>query len=252
MKPNIRLKLTAAAAAGAAISWIPSLIVAQDANPEASPPAIDLGAPQKVSAEDFENVKANSPFTRSLNLSDSLTLTGVMNIGEVTIATVMDKESKEIYVVGEAANPQGWRMVGVEGDRTDLAKITAKIAVAGGEVVSVRFDERQLKPAGVKPAGGGAPRGGPGLPSGPGGGPGFGGGPPPEVMAKMRTLTDDQRQKLGEYMNRIRQEKPDMSREEMRDHFYKAVERVGGGKDGKDGGGGGGGGDRDRGRDGGR
>ncbi|MEM7013302.1 MAG: hypothetical protein AAF585_17665, partial [Verrucomicrobiota bacterium] len=75
-------------------------------------------------------------------------------------------------------------------------------------------------------------------------GPGGGGfkGPPPEVMAKMRSLSDDQRRKLGEYMQRMRTENPDMSREQMRDQFYKAVERVSGGGGGGDRGGGGDGG----------
>ena len=187
---------------------------------EVAAPQIDLGAPQNVTDKDFENVKASSPFTRSLNLSDSLMLTGVMNIGDRTTATVIDKETKELYVVSDQTNPQGWRMVAVEGDRTDLEKLTAKIAVAGGEVVTVRFDDKQLKPEGVKAAGAGGKKDG----RGPGGGGHH--GPPPEVMAKLRSLTSEQQTKLREHMGRMRSENPDMSREQMRDNFYKAVDRL--------------------------
>lgn len=212
---------------------------AQDAEqspPESSEPKIDLGAPTQVTDKDFEHVKESSPFTRSLNLSDSLMLTAIMNVGETTTATVIDKETKELYVVSDKDNPQGWRMVGVEGDRNDLEKLTAKISIGGGEVVSVRFDETQLKPDGVKAAGA-KDGGGKGDGRGPGGG-GFK-GPPPHVMEKMRSLSDDQRKKLGEYMHKMRTENPDMSREQMRDHFYKAVERLGGGGGGGDRSGGG-------------
>jgi hypothetical protein len=189
------------------------------------PPPEDSSAPAPVQEADYAELKANSPFTRSLNLSDSLILTGIARVDGETIATLVDRSTKESYVVSGAANAQGWKMVGVEGDATDLEKVTARISVAGGEVVSVRFDEKQLKPGEAKPAAG--PAGGP---PGPGDGerrPGEGyRGPPPEVREKMERLTEEQRQKLFQKIGELRQKNPDMSREEMREQFGKLLDRA--------------------------
>jgi len=190
---------------------------AQDAAPDPSEPA-------PVGEGDFAELKTNSPFTRSLNLSDSLILTGIAHFDGETIATLVDKSTKESYVVSGAANAQGWKMVGVDGDASDLEKLTAKISVAGGEVVSVRFDEKQLKPGEAKPAAG--PAGGP---PGPGGEPRPGEGyrgPSPEVREKMERLTEEQRQKLFQKIGEMRQKKPDMSRDEMREQFGKLLDRA--------------------------
>ncbi|MFT5468383.1 MAG: hypothetical protein ACI8UO_003492 [Verrucomicrobiales bacterium] len=213
----------------AAAVWILSLMLipfaashAEDPKVGSSQPQLLLGAPEDVKTEDFDNLRSNSPFTRSLNLSDSLVLTGVMNFGELTTATVRDTESQEIYVVSEVANPQGWKMESVDVDPnnpSDLAKMTANILVAGGASVQVRFDERQIKPQGGRPAGG-SPSSGEKKPSG------EHRGPPPEVMAKLQKLNDEQRKKLGEHMARIRKENPNITREEMRGQFHKVVERI--------------------------
>jgi len=179
--------------------------------------------PQPVAAKDFSELMKNSPFTRSLDLSDSLILTGVARVGGKPVATLMNKETKETYVISENPNAQGWKMVGIS-DGSNLEKVSAKIALSGGEVVTVRFDEAQLKPGEAKPAAGpgGDQKGG----SKDGKRRRFGGGPPPEVMEKLRSLTDEQRAKLREYMTKKFQSKPDMTPDERREMFGKAVERV--------------------------
>ena len=156
------------------------------------------GTPQPVNDDDFSALRASSPFTRSLNLSDSLILTGIAQIGEETIATVVDKSSKESYVVSSEANAQGWRMVEVEGDQNNLQNVTAKILVAGGEVVSVRFDKDQLKQGEARPA----PGSGKGRGSG---GRRMGGGPPSEIREKLGKLSEDQRRKLFDKLRQIRE-----------------------------------------------
>ncbi len=187
--------------------------------------AADL-LPATISEADFAELSSNSPFNRALNLSDSLILTGIARIGDETMATLVDRESKETYVVGGNPNAQGWRMMEVEGDQYDLEQVTAKIAMSGGEVISVRFDENQLKPGESRP---GQAQGGGGGTAGPGnrgdGGRGRG-GPSPEIRQKMSELTEDQRRKLFERMSRLRQENPNMSREEMREEFARSLDRL--------------------------
>ena len=132
------------------VMWLGSLS-AQESAVVASVKPADL--PKPVATKDFSELMKNSPFTRSLDLSDSLILTGVAKVEGKPVATLMNKETKETYVISETPNAQGWKMVGISAG-ADLEKVTAKIALSGGEVVTVRFDEAQLKPGEAKPAAG--------------------------------------------------------------------------------------------------
>ena len=174
-----------------------------------------VGAPAALTDEDFKELNSSSPFTRSLNLSDSLILTGVAKIGNETMATLIDKNTNETYVVSGQTNAQGWRMVDLEGDANNLEGLTAKIAVSGGEVVSVRFDEKRLKPGEGKPAAGVGGGGGPGDGRGKGMKGRGGGGPNPELREKIMKLSEEQRGKLFEKLREIREANPNLSREEM-------------------------------------
>ena len=179
--------------------------------------------PIPVVANHFSELMKNSPFTRSLDLSESLILTGVANVEGKPVATLMNKDTKETYVISEYPNAQGWKMVGISDD-IDLVKVTAKIALSGGEVVTVRFDESQLKPGEAKPAAGpGSDRKGDEKD---GRRKRSGGGPPPEVMEKLRSLTEEQRTKLREYMSKQFQKNSNMSSDERRAMLGKAVERL--------------------------
>lgn len=190
--------------------------------------------PSPITPDDVKAIVENSPFTRSLNLSDSLILTGIASIEKEMVVTLLDKNSKETYVVTNEPNAQGWKMMGVQGNSDDLGKVTAKIAVPGGEVVAVRFDEKQLKPGEGKPAAGRAP-GPEGRGPGPGGPPegGHHFGPPPEVREKFAKLSDEQRQRLFEKFHEYREKHPELSRDESRkkmgemlDHEVSKVEKA--------------------------
>lgn len=180
-------------------------------------------APAPVTAEDVKAVVDNSPFTRSLNLSDSLILTGLASIEQELVATLLDKNTKETYVVTGQPNAQGWKMMGVQGSSSELDKVTAKISVQGGEVVAVRFDEKQLKPGEGKPAAGQAPA--PGDPRGQGPERRHGFGPPPEVREKFAKLSEEQRHKLFEKMREYGMKHPEMSRDEMRQRMGEMLDR---------------------------
>ncbi|NNE94346.1 MAG: hypothetical protein HKN23_22075 [Verrucomicrobiales bacterium] len=101
--------------------------------------------PVPVSDENFSALKGNSPFLRSVQLSKSLVLTGVARIEEDVYATLFDVESKASYVVSEQTNADGWQLVDVKGDDSDLESLTAQIKVAGSEVVSIRYEKLPSK-----------------------------------------------------------------------------------------------------------
>lgn len=189
-------------------------------------------APRPVAPDDFASLRGQSPFLRSLNLSDSLILTGFAEVDDERVATIMNKETKETYVVSSRVNSQGWKMVELKTD-ADLEKVAAKVAIDGGEVVTVRYADWQAKPGESKPAPGpsteinGGPtaimasrreRGGPD-------GRRFG-GPPPEIREKMEKLSEDQRQKLFDKMREYREKHPDMSFEERGKHFNEALDKM--------------------------
>ena len=202
-----------------------------DAVPSVTEPAVENGLPQPVKPQHFAALMENSPFTRSLNLSDLLILTGVAVVDGKQMATLMNKQTKETYVVSDEPNTQGWKMVEFAGNE-DLEKIAAKITMTGGEVVTVRYDEWSLKPGEAKPGGGGnggeISGGGDRGRSwgGKGDGKGFGGGPPSPMFEKMRNMPEEDRRKLFEKMMKIREENPDMSREERGKLMEKEIEKI--------------------------
>ncbi len=185
-----------------------------------------------VSEAHFQALIENSPFLRSLDLSDSVILTGVARIEGDLYVTLFRTDTKETQVVTDAANPQGWRLVGVEGDQSKLESMTARIAMSGGEVFTVRFDERQLKPGEIRTASR------PGSSSGSGqssdrprrdyregvSGDGFRGPPPKDLVEKMSKLDEGTRNRLIDEIARIRER--GVSSEERQVIFRRMVERA--------------------------
>ena len=188
--------------------------------------------PTPVSADDFTALTANSPFLRSLDLSQSLILTGIARIEGELYATLFDRESRQTHIVSKSANVLGWRMVEVTGNSSDLETVTARIAVSSGEVFTVRFDENQLKP------GEGKPGGGPGAPPGqvaadsPANnyregirGDGFRGPPPPEIVEKLSRMTAPQREHMILRIQELREKNREISSEERRTTINRMLDR---------------------------
>ncbi|MEM6279114.1 MAG: hypothetical protein AAF733_06520 [Verrucomicrobiota bacterium] len=171
--------------------------------------------PGKVAESDFRALAGQSPFTRALNLSDSLILTGIALVDDEQVATLINKETNESYVVSSQLNSQGWKMVELQSDE-DLEKVAAKVAVDGGEVVTIRYAEWQLKPGESKPGAGAAEETqlrGDGK--GKGKGDGQRRGPPAEIREKMQKLSEAQRNQLFTKMREFREKNPEVPREEM-------------------------------------
>ena len=185
--------------------------------------------PVAVTRENFAALMASSPFRRPLDLSKSLVLSGIGNIDGELFATLFDRETRETHIVSRSSNPRGWQIVGVDGDRADLETVTARIAVEGGEVFSVRFDETQLKPEPSR------------LPAIPReqadriaqqarnyregiSGDGFPGPPPREIADKLSKLSEENRKRLIYEMEKMRNR--GASSEERRQTFVRLVDRA--------------------------
>ena len=179
--------------------------------------------PQTMGASDFTAVQTQSPFFRSLNLSDSLILTGVAKVDDEQVATLLNKETNETFVVSSQLNSQGWKMVELK-NNPDLEKVAAKVSVEGGEVVTIRYSEIQLKPGQTRP-GGGPPVEAQSEERSRGKGDGRR-GPPPEMREKMEQLSEEQRGKLFEKMREHREKNPDMPREDMGKFMMSTMDKM--------------------------
>jgi len=202
-----------------------------DAGDSSSPPVSPEGT-APATDEDFSALKTSSPFLRSLDLSESLILTGIARIKGDVFATLLDRETRETHVVSPSANTLGWRMVGIAGNQSDLGTVTAQISVAGGEVFSVRFDEHQLKPGESRPGGGPGGGSGPGSTSTAGNyregirGDGFRGPPPPEIVDKLSKLSEGDRETMIRRIIEMREQNRDVGDDERRVMINRMLDRA--------------------------
>lgn len=194
---------------------------AEDAMPQPMPADGDGAIPQPVNMEAFDSLLTNSPFTRSLGVSDSLILTGVAHFEKDVFSTLLDTKTFESHVVSRTPNHQGWQLVGVGGHSAEIQTWSAKIQVPGGEVISVRYQKPPPKPPRSKSGG---------SSSGPSGGnappltssqlneaktaavnykegfssDGYPKAPPPEMVAKLSRLSTSQRETINQQMLGLR------------------------------------------------
>ncbi|WP_449069175.1 hypothetical protein [Prosthecobacter sp.] len=192
------------------------------AETEAEAPADDGAIPQPLQGEVFDALVTNSPFTRSLGISDSLILTGVAQFEQDVYATLLDTKTMESHVVSRTANFQGWQLVGVGGNPAEIKTCLARIQVPGGEVVSIRYQKPPPKIA--RNLAGNSTRGGSSAPGSNGSSrplstaqvteaknaavnykegfssDGYPRQPPPEMVAKLSRLSVGQREDINRQM----------------------------------------------------
>ena len=175
--------------------------------------------PRPVETGDFGALTSQSPFSRSINLSDALILTGIAMVDQDQVATLLNKETKETFVVSSRLNAQGWKMVELKKDE-DLEKVSAKVSIDGGEVVTVRYSEWALKPGESRPGGGVMELGQPGK------GGKSDGRDSSEMREKMMQLSDEQRSKMFQKMMELRRKNPNMSSDERREAMTRMMESM--------------------------
>ncbi len=194
--------------------------------------------------EDFEALLTNSPFTRSLGFSDSMILTGLAHIDDDVFATLFDTKTMESHVVSKTANTKGWQLVGVGGNAAIMQTWSVKIQIAGGEVISVRYQQPPKKTVRVASGGSGGGSGGnspplsssqveeaknaavnykEGFTSD-----GYPKAPPPEMVAKLSRLSVSQREDINRQMLGLRNQ--GLGMDERRKIYENLVERSGQGR----------------------
>ncbi|MEM7600772.1 MAG: hypothetical protein AAF357_05095 [Verrucomicrobiota bacterium] len=108
------------------------------------PSAAGSFSPELVTPEDIRSLMESSPFSRSLKLVDTLVLTGLVQIGEEQMATVLDTEDGRSISLSESPNERGWRLVEVRAAE-DLEMAVVSLAFERGEVVRIRHDKERIK-----------------------------------------------------------------------------------------------------------
>ena len=217
------------------------LVIAQDepfdpadlANPLANIPVepapaptlpTDPDLPQPFDPNQLAMVVQASPFNRSVNMSDSLVLTGVAYVEKKPMATLLDKETKRTYVVSENPNEVGWTLVEAT-PTTDLKRTQVKVNVAG-EIVTIRHDTEAQMESMKKGK------------TSPGGQSnkeerreekGFSRdrrGPPPEVMERYNKLSDKAKEKLRSHFTENRERIMNMNPEERKAYMENTFKKV--------------------------
>jgi hypothetical protein len=189
---------------------------------------VDPDLPQPFDAASITTAVKASPFSRTVNLSDSLVLTGIASIDGKPMATLLDKEKGRSYIVSEEPNQQGWRLEEIK--PTASIKFSQVKVNIGGEIVTIRPDSEAqseaLKKHKAAPGGGDS---GPPPPSG--GDKGFQRdrrGPPPEVIERYNRLSDDAKNRLRKTFEdsreRLMNMSPDDRRTFMESNFKKVAE----------------------------
>jgi len=185
----------------------------------------DPDLPQPFDPNQLAMVVQASPFNRSVNLSDSLVLTGVAYVEKKPMATLLDKVTKRTYVVSDSPNEVGWTLVEAT-PTTDLKRTQVKVNVAG-EVVTIRHDSEAqmetMKKNKTAPGGNNSP--------GPeerreGGYSRDRRGPPPEVMERYNKLSDKAKEKLRSHFTENRERIMNMNPEERKSYMEKTFKKV--------------------------
>jgi hypothetical protein len=97
----------------------------------------DPDLPQAFDQASLASVAASSPFTRMVNVSDNLVLTGIAYINGKPVATLFNKETKESHLVSTEPNFQGW-VLNEALPAPDITRSRALVTI-GGEQVKVSY-----------------------------------------------------------------------------------------------------------------
>lgn len=137
--PKTNFSLLACAAAGILV-----LGARLDAADRKASRLHDPDLPQPLDANVARPLLESSPFTRAIDLSDSIALTGIAYVHGKPVATLTDKRTKENILVSSEPNSRGWSLAGAI-PSTELRFTSVRIQV-GAELVTIRYGDAQLAP----------------------------------------------------------------------------------------------------------
>ncbi len=181
--------------------------------------------PKPFDAARLSSLIENPPFTRSVNPSDSLVLSGLAFIDGKPVATLFNTETKESLVVSEIPNVKGWTLNEAP-VTTDVTRAQAKISI-GGEIVSIRYNRDALTPDKLR-----RDRGSSSSSPSSGGDSGYQRSRPEptpedrERWDRYRSLSDSARSRLREEMDRNRERLMNATPEERAAFMRNTFDRV--------------------------
>ncbi|MES2597589.1 MAG: hypothetical protein V4662_19735 [Verrucomicrobiota bacterium] len=108
------------------------------------PPAVDPDLPQPLDFS-FADSLSQSPFTRSVNLENTLQLTGVAYINGSPVATVLNKQTKQSVFVTEQPNELGWRLLAADAG-ADPSNTQIQMMV-GPETITMHYHGQEMNGA---------------------------------------------------------------------------------------------------------
>lgn len=188
----------------------------------------DPDLPQPFNPDGITKMLKTSPFNRSVNLSDSLVLTGVAYVQGKPMATLLDKESKQTYVVSDEPNASGWTLTEAP-HTTDIKRMQVKVNVAG-EIVTIRHDndaqEETMKKHKLTPGGSTSSGDNRGSSSSDRGFKRDHRGPPPEVIQRFQNLSDGAKDKLRKHFEENKERLTNMNPEERRAFMEKSFKTI--------------------------
>jgi hypothetical protein len=94
----------------------------------------DLPQPFELNSKVLNDMRAHSPFNRFVSLEDTIQLTGVAYIQGKPMATLVNKDTKQRFVVSEEPNALGWTLTGATVS-DELHKTEVHVMIGGEEVV---------------------------------------------------------------------------------------------------------------------
>ena len=146
--------------------------------------------PDAYPVDRYEPIWKRSPFTLSSAVDDSgaasqqLALTGLLRINNEAYASVLDKQTKQRFLVSKEPDPQGLSLVSFQNpDDPSTLVVTLQ---RGSETFSLRYDLDYLKQVSPAPAASAASPAGPAQASSPS--PAYPLAPPPAVRPSIQRV----------------------------------------------------------------
>tara|TARA_R110000850_G_scaffold6593_31_gene25529 strand:- start:2148 stop:2846 length:699 start_codon:yes stop_codon:yes gene_type:complete len=170
--------------------------------------------PSAPTDSDYSALRLSSPFSRVLNPADIFTLRGFAVLDELQVATLYNRETKKSLVVTpESANKEGIHLVQVV-PGNELEAVTATISFAGEEV-ELKYELEGLFPR---------PRASQGSSSRPGEPERK--GPSQQDVDRYKSLSEENRNKLRQYIGHVMKAYPNISRDERGNMIRGAMIRL--------------------------
>lgn len=114
-------------------------------------PEIDPDLPQPFDYRALQSVLTQSPFTRTVSFDQTYQLTGMAYVDGRPVATLLNRETKQRFVITDQPNEQGWQLLSAS-DETDPNHGQVEIQV-GSETISLHLNG-MLPPPGTEGKGG--------------------------------------------------------------------------------------------------